>query len=286
MYDKTFKSVEHAYFYYMACEMGRSELAEEIQEAEHAEKVKHLSKGIADDTERWQWESENTDVMREILEVKADPGADQCEQFRQCLLENCDTVLAEATPSKIWASGLCPWATEHTDPSYWPGKNMLGAILMEISAKLSAKLSSEHSGEPMQTGTVSVEDSSNQQEDTDDETETTEADFFDAETDTEVENKLETQYPSSTHDEKSSPSCYAENTPPAPNNTPESDTNNKEIKQSKNTQNKTNQRKNNPKKSITKGDKSKKVWSKKDAPKTPRQQEIMNVMKPIDGKLP
>ena len=157
IYDKTFKSVEHAYFYYMACEMGHRELAEEIQEAEHSGEAKHLSKGIPDDTERWQWERENTDVMREILEVKAD----QCEQFRQYLLENCDTVLAEATPSKIWASSLSPWATKHTDPSYWPGKNMLEAILMEILAKLSAKLSRKHSGVPMQTGTVSVEDSGN-----------------------------------------------------------------------------------------------------------------------------
>ena len=169
IYDKIFKSAEHAYFYHMACEMGRMELAEEIQEAEHAGKVKHLSKRIADDTERWQWERENTDVMREILQVKAD----QCEQCRQCLLENCDTVLAEATPSKIWSSDLSPWATEHTDPSYWPGKNMLGAMLMEISAKLV----SEHSGEPMQTGAISEEDSSNQQEDSDSETETA-ADFF------------------------------------------------------------------------------------------------------------
>ena len=83
IYDKTFKSEEHAYFYYMACEMGGMDLAEEIQEAEHAGKVKRLSKGIAEDTERWHWESENID-MREILEVKAD----QCEQFRHCLLEN------------------------------------------------------------------------------------------------------------------------------------------------------------------------------------------------------
>ena len=70
------------------------------------------------------------------------------------------------------------------------------------------------------------------------------------EADTEVENELETQYPSSTHDGKSSPSSYAGNTPPAPNNTPKSDTNNKDKKQSKNTQNKTNQRKNNPQKSY------------------------------------
>ena len=104
--------------------------------------------------------------------------------------------------------------------------------------------------------------------------------FFDAEVDTEAENKLETQYPSSTNDEKSSPSSSAVNTPPAPNNTSKSDTNNKAKKQStKNTQNKTNQRKNIPKKSITKEDKSKKVWSKKDGPKTPMQQDIRNAMK-------
>ena len=59
---------------------------------------------------------------------------------------------------------------------------MLGTILIELSAKLSSEHfgehSSEHSGEPMQSGTVSVDDSGNQQEETDDETETTEAEFF------------------------------------------------------------------------------------------------------------
>ena len=138
IYDKTFKSAEYAYFYYMACEMGRTELAEEIQEAVHAGKVKHLSKGIADDTERWQWERENTDVMKEILEVKAD----QCEQFRQCLLENCDTVLAEATPSKIWASGLSPWATEHTILTLATGQARTCLELCLWRSRLSSQLSS------------------------------------------------------------------------------------------------------------------------------------------------
>ena len=92
--------------------------------------------------------------------------------------------------------------------------------------------------------------------------------FFDAEADTEVE--------------KSSPSSYAGNTPPAPNNTPKSDTNNKGIKQStdKNTQSNPNQRKNNRKRSFTKGDKSKESKSKKGAPNTPKQQDIRTAMKP------
>ena len=70
--------------------------------------------------------------MQTLLDVKAE----QCEQFRICLMENQGKLLAEATPSKFWATGLSPYVTEHTSPQYWPGQNMLGAFLMELSRKL------------------------------------------------------------------------------------------------------------------------------------------------------
>ena len=135
----------------------------------------------------------------------------------------------------------------------------------------------------MQSGTVSVEDSGNQQEETDDEaddeTETTEADVFDAKGDTEAENMLETQYSSSTHDEKSSPSSSGGNTLLLPTVLPNQtlttkSKNNLSIHKTRPIRGKTFQ-----KKAL-----QKKVWSKKDGPKTPMQQDIRNAMKPDTPK--
>ena len=46
-------------------------------------------------------------------------------------------MLAEATCSLKWATGMSPWATEHTLPEYWPGRNLLGALMNDLSQKLS-----------------------------------------------------------------------------------------------------------------------------------------------------
>ena len=133
IYGKTFKSAEHAFFWRMASEMGNFDLAKEIQDAVHAGEAKRLSKRIAEDQVRWEWEDNNQQVMRQILEAKLQ----QCEQFKKCLRENNDKILAEATPSLKWATGMSPWATEHTSPEYWPGRNLLGAMLQDLSHKLS-----------------------------------------------------------------------------------------------------------------------------------------------------
>ena len=68
--------------------MRQERLAEKIQTAKHAGEAKRLSKDIADDTERWNWEERNFDVMQYLLEEKAE----QCARFRQCLVENKDYI--------------------------------------------------------------------------------------------------------------------------------------------------------------------------------------------------
>lgn len=132
VYDNEFKSLEHAYFWRMATAMGNPLLAAQIQTAKHAGEAKRMSKQIADDETRWKWEKENTEIMQKLLMEKAV----QCEPFKNCLLENEDKVLAEATPSKFWASGLSLYVTENTTPNFWPGQNMLGVMLMELAQLL------------------------------------------------------------------------------------------------------------------------------------------------------
>ena len=127
--DNVFKSLEHAYLWSMSMELGKPQLAANIMDSVHAGRAKQLSKNIADDETRWKWESENEDIMKELLVAKAE----QCEEFCNCLVENHGKILAEATPSKIWGTGLSVFATQHCSPDYWPGKNLLGAMLMDLT---------------------------------------------------------------------------------------------------------------------------------------------------------
>ena len=132
VYDMEFKSLEAAFFYRMATEFNKTQLAEVIRGAKHAGIVKTLSKDIAEDEDRWKWEEDNTQVMVHLLNAKLD----QCPEFRQCLIDNVGLVFAEATPSRIWGTGLSPYITERTSAEYWLGRNLLGAILTELSQKL------------------------------------------------------------------------------------------------------------------------------------------------------
>ena len=72
------------------------------------------------------------DLMKSLLDAKAN----QCTEFRSCLLDNSGKVFAEATPSKLWATGLSPFMTENTAPEFWLGHNLLGALLGELAMQL------------------------------------------------------------------------------------------------------------------------------------------------------
>lgn len=135
---KEFRSVEHAFFWHMATDLLKPDLAHQILNAKHAGIAKRLSHEIADEQTRWEWEENNIDLMKDLLVAKAH----QCQEFRICLVENCGKVFVEATPSKLWGSGLSPYVTEHASPEFWPGRNMLGALLHEVANECSKDLSS------------------------------------------------------------------------------------------------------------------------------------------------
>ena len=52
VWDKVFKSLEHAYLWWMATELGKSELATQILNSEHAGEAKRMSKLIEEDEVR------------------------------------------------------------------------------------------------------------------------------------------------------------------------------------------------------------------------------------------
>ena len=164
VYEAEFRSLEHAFFFRMASELGKADLAQRIKGCDHADSAKKMSADIADDEERFRWEKANPDVMSYLLEAKAK----QCEIFKNCLLESKDKVLAEATKSTIWRTGLSPYVTTHTAPNYWPGKNWLGGMLTELTQKLiheDANIESEGDVNDVIEVEMEVEDSGSDQHD-------------------------------------------------------------------------------------------------------------------------
>ena len=101
VYQNLFKTVEHAFFYKMAVDLGHAELADKIRNAEHAGVVKRLSKEIEEENRR-PWEDDNFDVLRDLLREKART----CQQFYNCLMMYKDKLLAEGTMNKRWGQVL------------------------------------------------------------------------------------------------------------------------------------------------------------------------------------
>ena len=126
--EEPFKSIEHVLFWKMSTDFGLVDLSEKIRNAAHARVVKSLSKDI-EDTERVSWEEHNMDIIKDLLIEKAK----SCQRFKVCLLENKEKILAESTHNKRWGTGFSKWLTECTKPSFWPGNNILGVMLMEIT---------------------------------------------------------------------------------------------------------------------------------------------------------
>ena len=99
VFERKFKSSEHAYQFMKAKFYGRDRLAEDICKQRTACAAKRLGKKLP--TEE-SWENEKLDVMREIIKAKVR----DVPLYRRTLLE-ARTVTAEAVPGiNFWSSGL------------------------------------------------------------------------------------------------------------------------------------------------------------------------------------
>jgi len=126
--EVTYHSSEQAYQYRKALAHGKPDLAKRILNTTSPYDAKSLSRYINCTPE---WESENGQVMEEILKAKFH----QVPAARQELTDSTERVIVEAVPGQHWwGSGMDPDATFHTRKEGWPGKNKLGDILMSIRA--------------------------------------------------------------------------------------------------------------------------------------------------------
>lgn len=128
--EVTYKSAEHAYQFKKALAHGKPDLAKMISNAKSPQEAKSLSKYVNCTPE---WEQQNDKIMEQILMAKIQ----QVPAARRALMESRDRVVVEAVPRQyLWGSGLNSETTSHTRREGWPGKNMLGDILMHIRDNL------------------------------------------------------------------------------------------------------------------------------------------------------
>ena len=81
--------------------------------------------------ERWEM-SEGMRLMQKVIEVKAE----QVTDFRETLKRKTGKLFVEATYNKIWGSGIPISSEKAANDAEWPGKNMLGNMLTELSKAL------------------------------------------------------------------------------------------------------------------------------------------------------
>ena len=131
VYDQQFSSLQQAWLWEQAIQLGDDDLANKIMNAEHAGQASRLAKQTLDEEKAKYWEINNVDIMKELLQLKAE----QCSEYKTALIEN-KKILAAAIRDPFWGTALPHKQTESTKPDYWPGKNMLGALQMELREQL------------------------------------------------------------------------------------------------------------------------------------------------------
>lgn len=179
----------------MASDFHQHDLAARIQNAAHAGIVKRLSNEI-DEEDRFRWENDNLSIMKNLLKEKAST----CPEFRECLLEQKDKILAESTYNKRWGTGLNKWVTEATKPDFWPGNNMLGVMLMELTEELTTSPVLAPTEEAVMSADEAVADSANtaDEEDEDEQEDAESADDQAITTDIQSIGRQQTQTPDAT----------------------------------------------------------------------------------------
>ena len=123
-----FKSLEHLYQWMKASDLEMEDLAEQIRLSKHAGAAHAIARDYIDSEMAKSWEEKSISTMYTCLTVKVE----QCEKFKQALIESGDSILAEATRNTFWAAGLDPYTLAMTRQQYWPGENKLGELLMKL----------------------------------------------------------------------------------------------------------------------------------------------------------
>ena len=91
VYDQQFSSLQQAWLWQQAIQLGDDDLANKIMNAEHAGQASRLAKQTLDEEKAKHWEINNVEIMKELLKLKAE----QCPEYKTALIEN-NKILAAA----------------------------------------------------------------------------------------------------------------------------------------------------------------------------------------------
>jgi ribA/ribD-fused uncharacterized protein len=129
----TFPTVEHYYQWSKAKMFGDGDAEKKIMKTPSPKSVKTYGKKVKNFEEE-KWNEKKDGVMRTALRAKFS----QHPELKDLLLSTKDRPIGEADPrDKYWAIGTGADTSKAKNPEKWPGKNILGKLLMELRSEFS-----------------------------------------------------------------------------------------------------------------------------------------------------
>jgi ribA/ribD-fused uncharacterized protein len=128
----TFPTVEHYFQWSKANKFGDGDIAAKILKTPSAKAVKALGKKVKE-FKKDEWDAMKDSTMAAAVKAKIM----QHPEIRDKLKTTGVRPIGEASArDKYWGIGTSAETSKAADPSKWPGKNVLGKILMDIRKEL------------------------------------------------------------------------------------------------------------------------------------------------------
>ena len=121
-------STEQYFQYEKAMTAGEKEKAGLIRATDDPYEAMYLGKEIS--TDKTEWPKRAEDVMKRAVEAKFSiPNL-------KLALKKTEKILGEATGNQIWGTGIPMGWQDAYKQSAWPGKNVLGNILIDLKTRM------------------------------------------------------------------------------------------------------------------------------------------------------
>lgn len=132
LFGQKFNCAEQAIMWSKAWLFGDTEKAEQILEEKSPKAQKKLGREVGGYDET-MWKAMRMQVVYMVLQAKFCQSA----YYKQELLKTKATMMVEASPyDKVYGIGLNEEDAENTNPSQWPGKNILGKIMTKLKREI------------------------------------------------------------------------------------------------------------------------------------------------------
>lgn len=129
-----FVTAEHYMMWRKATLFGDRKIAARVLDAPHPHAAKRLGRQVSG-FDQAEWERHRYDIVRAASLAKFGQHPD----LGTFLADTRERILVEASPvDRIWGIGVSRDDPRATDPSRWPGLNLLGFALMDARATLAA----------------------------------------------------------------------------------------------------------------------------------------------------